>query len=701
MRIRYIWTLFVIFIASAGATAQQGNLGDATSRPAASPTPAIKMAEKYAQIIAAIPPGKEVPQKQRAEAYAKLFEAQRMIWKATRVRSSRSSASSAQLAGEALRAAVALDPKLAEAYTALAELSLNTGTTDLDETIAFAQIAIKLEPDNFGAHRILARLFTFRSRLAGDKLDPAFVDKAIAQWKEVGRLDPRNAEAWAFLAEIYDRTGKADLHIEALRKWLSSATPIETQFYEQLLGRGSSLEPESASLKLGPALLKAGKTREAIKVLSTLVADHPDNVQAIEILRQAVTDAKSEDAGLAIEALEQASYANPSNVGLIVLLADARSKAGKVDDAVSGLNKAAKGLETSDPASAGVVLMSLGDLYAEKEKPTEAIASYEKALKVSGYDSETPPTDDGREFVMAIFEKMIRLYSIANRPDDVRSTIERARKLLGKSDLFADRQLISYYREKGDRDSALAAIRAVRTRLPADDGFLRLEATVLTELGRVDEAVKVFEDQKAKPVKIEDMPYSTSDNYSDRIFISTLYSQAGRSKEAAIAANEAYAIAKGSERKQIAKLTLASAQQNAGEFDAAETTLREILKVSPNNPIALNNLGYFFLERGVKFEEALELIKVAVSVDPTNPSYLDSLGWAYFKLGNLNEAEKHLRSALRYDPASATINEHLGDVLLKSGKLDQAKLSWERSMVLATSPEDISRIRAKISAVSK
>ncbi|MCV5132939.1 tetratricopeptide repeat protein, partial [Escherichia coli] len=79
--------------------------------------------------------------------------------------------------------------------------------------------------------------------------------------------------------------------------------------------------------------------------------------------------------------------------------------------------------------------------------------------------------------------------------------------------------------------------------------------------------------------------------------------------------------------------------------------------------IALNNLGYFLLERNERFEEALELIKQAVESDPTNPSFLDSLGWAHFKLGNLDEAEKYLRDAIGIDSSSATIHEHLGDVL--------------------------------------
>src|SRR5690606_25476139 len=155
----------------------------------------------------------------------------------------------------------------------------------------------------------------------------------------------------------------------------------ETQFYEQVMGRGSSLEPQTASLKLAPALLKTGKTREAIEVLSTVIADDPESDEAVEMLRDAVSAGKGTDAALAVEALEQAGYANPNNVSLVVLLADVRAKAGKLDDAVDGLNKAAKGFEETEPASAGLVLMSRGDLYAEKDRSADAIASYERALK--------------------------------------------------------------------------------------------------------------------------------------------------------------------------------------------------------------------------------------------------------------------------------------------------------------------------------
>jgi Tfp pilus assembly protein PilF len=172
--------------------------------------------------------------------------------------------------------------------------------------------------------------------------------------------------------------------------------------------------------------------------------------------------------------------------------------------------------------------------------------------------------------------------------------------------------------------------------------------------------------------------------------------KAFKPKEAIETINQAYSSAQSSDRKEIAKLMLATAQQTAGDLQGAETTLREILKQSPQNPIALNNLGYFLAERGEKLEEALNLIEQAVQSNPTNPSYLDSLGWAYFKLGKHVEAEKYLKNALRFDNSSSTIHEHLGDVYQKQGKLDLAKSAWQKALEFASDTDEINRIKAKL-----
>ena len=528
----------------------------------------------------------------RGKAYAKLLEGQRFIWLAGNIRRSRGQAAYQEYvraARSAFIAAVEIDPFLAEAYTALAELSLTTPPSDLDEALRLAQLSTSIDKDNFGARRIEARLLTFKSGIANDVLDPVLTQRAIDAWKYIANLDPRNAEAWAFLSEFYGKTGKDEERIESLKKWLASSVPIDSQFYQRVTGGRDSLAPENASIKLSEAFVKAGKITEAIDILSQVITDDPDNGEAVELLRQAIASGKGAHTAAAIQALQIAVFANPDN-------------------------------------------QSLGTLLAE-------------AL-----------------------------------------------------------------RRSGNRTEALRTIRSLRVKTPNDETLARREATILTELGRVDEAVTEYRKHLVERSKFKtesgtgkngDSTYYSvdlgyTDQFSSLLFISQLYSSAGKGKEAIDSANKAYTAAQGAERKQIARLSLATAQQMAGDHNAAEATLREILKESPGNPIALNNLGYFLLERGEKLDEALKMIKGAYEVDPTNPSYLDSLGWAHFKLGDLTEAEKYLKAAEKIDPMSATLQEHLGDLHKRLGKMSLAAEYWSRSLDLSTDRADIERLKGKL-----
>jgi predicted Zn-dependent protease len=282
--------------------------------------------------------------------------------------------------------------------------------------------------------------------------------------------------------------------------------------------------------------------------------------------------------------------------------------------------------------------------------------------------------------------------------------IERARKLLGKDDLFADKQIIAMYRENGRRQDALLAVRALRNRFPKDYGLLRLEASILTESGVVDQGVTLIRNlMEAKPVSgvgngnasVPPLP-AVYDDFTNYLFISHLYNEANRGSDARLAADQAYNAAGSDDRRQLARLTIATSQRVSGDYAAAESTLREILLQTPGNPIALNNLGYVLVEKNERLSEALILIQKAIRIDPTNPSYLDSLGWANFRLGNLEEAERNLRNAARMDYASETIQEHLGDVYNKQGKQEQARSFWQRALDLATNESDAGRIRMKL-----
>ncbi len=639
-----------------------------------------------------------VSSERRLLAYQKLLEAQKYIWAMARLRSQTGANANIRQAREALQKAVELDPTLAEGYTALAEIA-----DSIDDSLLYAEIGVKIAPDNYGAHRIAARIYTIKSRLSTGKLVDSFTQKAIGEWKEITRLDPRNAEGWAFLSEFYEKTGKTDEQINTLRKWRASATPSETQFFKRITGGQTELAPESASLKLAEVLLKKGETREALENINLIIADSPENTAAVELLRQAVESSDASSAATAQQSLQQAVFANPTNISLITLLAEIQARNGKTDDAAKTLRDASARLLDADKNASANLQVALGDLFAGKNEVDEAVKAYDQALSLRGVADNQPVTDDDRDFAIAVFSKIIQIYKKSNRFNDAKTEIEKARVILGKNDLFADSQTISFYRETGKKDEALTAVRGLRTKYPDDYGILRLEAQVLTENGNVDQGVALLRGLLKKNRVLLNGGNQTNsqvpvnyDDFTNYLFISSLYTQANRGNEAVDSAKLALTAAVGEERKQIAQLTLASAQQSSGDFASAEETLRDVLKKMPNNPTALNNLGYFLLERDVKVIEAFNLIEQAVKIEPANSSFLDSFGWAYFKLGKYVEAETYLLKAVRIDDSSAAIQEHLGDVYQKLGKTDAAKSAFQNAIKLTTEPKEITRIKSKI-----
>ena len=693
------------------ATAQTDSASGNTPRnlTVAAPTPYLSaiLAENLKKQIV-------VSRQMREQSYAKLLEGQRYLT----VSESRNSAGAAAriAARQSFIKAVELDPKLVEGYAALAELALLIPPGDVNESIAIADLAVKIQPDNFGARRILAFGYTIKSGLGGKpEVDAAFADKAVAQWKEVTRLAPRFAEAWAFLSEFYERANKMDARIEALKRWQSSATPVETRYYRSIMGDGQLLAPESTRLKLGAALIKAKRAAEAITVLSLAIADDPENPDAVDLLKEAVESGDGKTPPATLQVLQRAVFANPNNVALIELLANVRSRNGQFEDAVKFLQISITNLTETDKNSAAALQITLGDIYAGADHTEAAAAAYAKTLKMQGIGDQEVNTEEEREAAQQVFGKIVQVYKNAGKPAQAEAAIERARRILGKDDLFADKQNISLLRETGKKQAALQAVRMLRKRSKDDYSLLRIEASLLTELGRVDEGAALIKPLLAKSAaaiksgaKIKTdknsggfrvskaVPSAYYDDFTNYIFISGLYNQAKRGSDAIESARQALAVADSEEKKQIAELSRANAEQTAGNYRAAEDILRNLLKKSPRNPVALNNLGYFLLEQNEKLDEAVLLIRQAVSIDPTNASYLDSLGWAYFKLEKFDQAEFYLKDAARSESASAAIFEHLGDVYHKQGKTELAKSAWQRAINAASNAESVDRLKEKM-----
>jgi len=125
---------------------------------------------------------------------------------------------------------------------------------------------------------------------------------------------------------------------------------------------------------------------------------------------------------------------------------------------------------------------------------------------------------------------------------------------------------------------------------------------------------------------------------------------------------------------------LAAALERSGQWDEAVTEFRALLQRQADHAAALNYLGYMFADRGVHLEEALAMISRAVELEPTSGAYQDSLGWVYFRLGDLDRAEKYLREAARLEPHDPTVHEHLGDLYTLRGERAAAAEAYSRAL---------------------
>lgn len=574
------------------------------------PTPATAQINQTSPLAS---PENRPTRERRAQAYAKLLEGQRYL-----IAVRRSGNYESPLLDDARAAfteAVRLDPTLAEAHTALAEIYFTA--TELDLAEAEAKRGVTANRDNFGAHRLLSRIYSLRSGLRENNLDRATIDLAIAELREVVRLLPSDAEGWALLGEFYLVTDREPEAIEAFTRWAAASPTMETLFYAHVT-QGRELSPGTAITRLGQVLLQRGRTTEAINTFRRAITLNPENLDYTELLGRALS-AAGDDAGI--------------------------------------------------------------------------IAAYEELLGARGIRNEPATSEESRQIARIILKRILAAQKRSGRNAEARATIERMRRVLGADDSTADVALVELLRDEGQRQEALAGAQASRRQFPDEIELVRLEASLLAELNRVDEGAALLRGR---------LTGDAARDYEQYLWLANIYMQAGRGREAVEASQRALEIAPTLRRNIVlpatnqALIILASAQDRTGDRAGAEESLRRVLTTEPNNAVALNNLGYFLVERNERLNEAVQFIERAVRIAPNNSSYLDSLGWAYFKLGRIQEAERYLTEAARRNPTSMTNQEHLGDLYFRQGKYEEARAAWRRALALSVQTTETARLRAKL-----
>jgi tetratricopeptide (TPR) repeat protein len=123
------------------------------------------------------------------------------------------------------------------------------------------------------------------------------------------------------------------------------------------------------------------------------------------------------------------------------------------------------------------------------------------------------------------------------------------------------------------------------------------------------------------------------------------------------------------------------ALERAGEWTEAKLALQKAVNLAPDQPSALNYLGYAMLDRRENIAEATALITRASLLKPDDPAITDSLGWAYFVGGKLELAVETLERAVAAEPIEAALGEHLGDAYWATGRKVDARYAWQAALI--------------------
>ena len=138
------------------------------------------------------------------------------------------------------------------------------------------------------------------------------------------------------------------------------------------------------------------------------------------------------------------------------------------------------------------------------------------------------------------------------------------------------------------------------------------------------------------------------------------------------------------------------AYERTQQWELAEKDFLTAIDLSPDQPLTLNYLGYSWIEMGIRYDEATELIRRAVSLSPDDGFIIDSLGWALYRQGKYEDAVSFLEQAVNLQPNDPVINEHLGDAYWKVGRKIEARFQWRQALDLKPTEDLVPKIQRKL-----
>jgi tetratricopeptide (TPR) repeat protein len=636
--------------------------------------PASPKSDAPAPAITASKPAAAVPRKvDRAAAYyhyavAHMYEEQVAMYGRSDL---------ANKAIEEYRLAIEADPSSEYLTSGLAELYAKTGR--IRDAVLEAQDILKRDPNNLEAHKLLGRIYL---RSLGDVQSGNGSDSvlklAIEQYEEIVKLEPESVDDHLLLGRLYkvdNDLQKAESEFKLALKMDPGSEEAVTALallytdendYTRAAQVLSSVPDASRSAKLysvlGYTYEQQKEYKKAIEAYRKAVDLDRDNLDAIRGLAQNLLNDGQTDA--ALEQYKIIADANPEDAQTYLRMAEIYRKGGKFDDALDSLKRAQSMVQDSMEVQFG-----FAEVYQAQGRYPDAVQALQDLLKKT-----EKPDNNYSQSEKSNRTVFLERLGVAYRDDNnVPLALETFRKMLALGDDNAERgyqQIIDTYREAKQWQQATDAAKEAVDKLPNDRGLKMVYAAQLADMGRADEGLQ----------QVKSLLKGGPEDRDIYITLAQMNSRLKRWPDAEEALDKATQLSTREEDKEYVEFLRGSTYEREKKYEQAEEVFRKVLANDPQNAAVLNYLGYMLADRGMKLDEALIMIKKAVELEPANGAYLDSLGWAYFRQGKYDQAEDSLTRASLHMGTDPTVQQHLGDLYQKTGRLKLAAAHWERAV---------------------
>lgn len=446
----------------------------------------------------------------------------------------------------------------------------------------------------------------------------------------------------------------------------------------------AGLEPDSAQARntLAAVLISQGPLSESKQFLSRWIAESSDASEVFKNLnrvlgsqknRREVFDVIREVAGpydLFDAHMAIAQSALTSETKEIAVLQPAITAVDRALQLQPGSDQAAEAkgelLHRTDPPRAIKFLTEFGARYPNAHDSRYLLARTLLAENKTQHARDALvalvnkwPEDVSMQYVLALANYELKDYKAAEEVllkllDNDESDRDRVLTLLGQVDEDQKKysEALTRYREVGEGDMWFGAQQRI--------------ALVLGKTGSVAEARAHLKAVKATPAQKIQLTLTEGNLLRE----ASLHREAFEMLEIASKANP--------ESSELL-YDLAMAAEKLDRFDVAETALKRVIALKPDDAQGYNALGYTLVDRTERIEEGLKLIEKAHALSPEDAFILDSMGWGYYRLGQYPKSVEYLQKAFdkRADPEVAA---HLGEVLWKMGQPDAANKVWREAL---------------------